>query len=131
MEKNLFEIATRRKFRFKTSKGQISVEDLWDLSLESLNSIAKSMNKLVKELDEEDFLESASRKSKADEDLINGFELVKYIIKVKLTERQSKLEAAAKEEKKRVLREAIERAEAKDLESKSAEELKKMLEELE
>ena len=35
-----------------------------------------------------------------------------------------------KEEKKRVLREAIERAEAKDLESKSAEELKKMLEEL-
>lgn len=129
MEKNLFEVATRRKFRFNMSKGQISTEDLWDLSLESLNSLAKSMNKKVKELDEEDFI-NKKVPSKADEDLKDAFELVKYVIKVKLDEKAARLEAAEKLEKRRKIEEALEKAEGKELESKSAEELKKMLEEL-
>lgn len=129
MEKNLFEVATRRKFRFSMSKGQISTEDLWDLSLESLNSLAKSMNKKVKELDEEDFINKKTP-SKADEDLKDAFELVKYVIKVKLDEKAARLEAAEKLERRRKIQEALEKAEGKELESKSADELKKMLEEL-
>ena len=37
----LFVMATRGKYRFPF-KGQISVEDLWDLSVKNLDSIFKS-----------------------------------------------------------------------------------------
>ena len=36
----LFVTAARKKFRFETSKGGLNTEDLFDLSLESLDAIA-------------------------------------------------------------------------------------------
>jgi len=36
---NLFEIASKRKIRFKTGKGYLSTEDLWSLSKKSLDLI--------------------------------------------------------------------------------------------
>ena len=38
---NIFEKASKQKLRFVTSKGMISSEDLWDMSLQSLDIIAK------------------------------------------------------------------------------------------
>ena len=48
-----FEKASRLKLRFNTAKGDITVEDLWDLKLESRNgfdleSVAQSLNRAVK-----------------------------------------------------------------------------------
>ena len=43
----LFEIATRNKYRFPF-KGWISTEDLWDLSVQNLDGIFKTLNKEFK-----------------------------------------------------------------------------------
>lgn len=53
---NLFEIAVREKYRFPY-KGMISTEDLWDLSVTSLDSIFKTLNKERKNADEESLLD--------------------------------------------------------------------------
>ena len=47
MSTNMFEIATRNKFRFPF-KGVISTEDLWDLSVESLDNVFKTLNSEMK-----------------------------------------------------------------------------------
>ena len=41
----MFEKASRLKLRFKTQNGIIAVDDLWDLTLDSLNTLAKALNK--------------------------------------------------------------------------------------
>ena len=43
MSKNMFEVATREKMRFPF-KGMISVEDLWDLSVQNLDKVFKTLN---------------------------------------------------------------------------------------
>ena len=40
MEKNLFELATRCKYRFPY-RGQITIEDLWDLRLQDIERRSK------------------------------------------------------------------------------------------
>ena len=62
---NIFEYAVRNKVRFPF-KGMISVEDLWDLSLTNLDSIYKTLNKQIKQNDEESLL---STKTNIDTEL--------------------------------------------------------------
>src|SRR6478735_11977577 len=85
----MFERATREKFRFKLSNGIVSVEDLWDLKLDDprLDQLAISLNKEIKVLTEESFIKT---KTKKDETLNLKFELVKYIINTKLKEKEER-----------------------------------------
>lgn len=131
METNIFEYATRRKLRFNMSKGIIMTEDLWDLSLESLNTLAKSLNKKIKESEEEDFIGKTKMKSNFERDLEVQFEIVKHVIKIKLEERDKRKEAIEKAEKLRRLRDKLAAAQDKELDQKSAEDLQKMIDELE
>ena len=55
MSENIFEKALRLKVRFEY-KGSIGVEDLWDLGLESLNSIYKSLSILARQANEDGLL---------------------------------------------------------------------------
>jgi hypothetical protein len=57
---NLFEKASKMKLRFSTTKGVLSTEDLWDLSLESLDRIAKNLYKQIKESEEISFISEKS-----------------------------------------------------------------------
>lgn len=79
---NMFELATRSKMRFPF-KGNVSVEDLWDLSVENLDSVFKALNSQVKKAREESLL---STKSEADQLIDVQIEIVKYIVTVKLEE---------------------------------------------
>ena len=65
MEKNLFEVATRRKYRFPY-RGLVAVEDLWDLRTAELDAIFKTLNAEAKKVSEESLLEL---KTKEDEEL--------------------------------------------------------------
>lgn len=92
MEKNLFEIATRNRYRF-TYKGVMTVEDLWDLSVDALDAIFKTLNRQKKTADEASLL---AVKSAEDTELANKIELVKYIVSIKLAEADERVNAAEK-----------------------------------
>ncbi len=117
---NLFEMASRKQFRFSFNKGTMNIEDLWDLNLESLDRLAKSLNKELKEQEEESFIKT---RTVANKTLEAKFELVKYIITVKLKEAEEKELKVQKAAKKQQLLDLIGRKEIQSLENKSIEEL--------
>jgi hypothetical protein len=125
-EMNMFEYATRNKVRFPF-KGMISVEDLWDLSLANLDSIYKTLNKQVKQSEEESLL---SEKTGVDEELEVQIAIVKYIVSIKLAEKEAAEKAAEKKAKKQKLMSIIAAKENEELQNASMEDLRKMLDEL-
>lgn len=126
-EINVFEIATRNKYRFPY-RGQISVEDMWDLSVSELDKIFKTLNKQVKTAQEESLLET---KTKEDETIENQIAIVRHIVSVKQKEANDRLREKERKAQKQRIMEIMADKEAEALKSKSPEELRKMLEELE
>ena len=125
MEK-MFEYATRNKVRFPF-KGLISIEDLWDLSLTELDSIYKTLNKKVKQANEESLLNTKSKEDKTTEIQI---EIIKYIVTIKQEEAARSMAAAERRAKKQKILEVLAAKEDASLQDKSPEELQKMLSEL-
>ncbi|PAD70836.1 hypothetical protein CHH83_02080 [Bacillus sp. 7586-K] len=123
----MFEVATRSKMRFPF-RGMITVEDLWDLSLENLDSIYKNLNSQLKQVKEESLLNT---KTKEDKELDLKIEIVKHIVNVKLEERELKLKEKEQKEQKQKIMEIISAKQDEDLQNKSVDELKAMLSELE
>ena len=123
---NIFEYAVRNKVRFPF-KGMISVEDMWDLPLTSLDSVYKTLNKQVKQSKEESLL---NVKSQADEMLDVQIAIVKYIVSVKLAEKEAREKAAENRVKKQKIMSIMAARDDKALENTSDEDLQKMLAEL-
>ncbi len=122
----MFEIATRTKMRF-SYKGQISVEDLWDLPVRDLDLIFKSLNSQLKQVKEESLLDV---KTKQDKELDLKIEIVKHIVGVKLGEADARLRAKEQREKRQKILEILESKQDEALQGKSVEELRNMLDEL-
>lgn len=131
---NTFEYVTRNKLRFPSTKGELTVEQLWDVPLRSrddfnLNTIAKAANKAWKDISEESFVET--KKTVAHERLEMVFEVVKYIIDVKLAEEKAaEKKAENAKEKARLLEILAEKQDGK-LSALSETELKKRIAALE
>lgn len=123
---NIFEYAVRNKIRFPF-KGMISVEDLWDLSLTSLDSIYKTLNKQVKQTEEESLLIT---KTNVDTELEVQIAIVKHIVSVKLDEQDAREKAAAKKAQKQKIMAIIATKEDEALQNSSVDDLRKMLDEL-
>lgn len=128
----MFEKASRDKYRFRTTKGIILTEDLWDLPLihkvhSSLDDVARTLNKALKESEEESFVE---KKSSINEILELKLSIVKYIIKVKLEEKEQAENVVLVKAKKEKILNILADKEDDTLKGKSAEDLKKMLNEL-
>ena len=124
--KNIFEYATRNKVRFPF-KGMISVEDLWDLSLPNLDSIYKTLNKQVKQSEEESLLDT---KTDVDTELEVQIDIVKYIVSVKLAEQETRETARTKRERMQKIMSIIAAKQDEALKNSSIDDLKKMLDEL-
>lgn len=123
---NIFEYTVRNKVRFPF-KGMISVEDLWDLSVSNLDSIYKTLNKQVKQSEEESLL---ATKSTVDTELEVQIAIVKHIVTVKLAENEAREKALVKKEQKQKIMSIIATKENEALQNSSIEDLKKMLESL-
>ena len=122
-----FEVATREKYRFPF-KGVISVEDLWDLGMNELNVVFKTLNRGKKASEEESLLDDAPR-TKDDEKLDNMIEIVRYIADVKKDEARARREAAAKHARNERIKELIAKKQDESLANLPLEELQKLLEE--
>jgi hypothetical protein len=127
MSEKMFEVATRAKMRFPF-RGQVSTEDLWDLSVENLDSIFKTLNSQVKQAKEESLL---GDKTQADKFLDLQIDIVKHIVSVKLEESASRAKAREQKEKKQTLLAILSQKQEQDLYSKTTEELLAMVSELE
>lgn len=123
----MFDYATRNKLRFPY-KGSATVEDLWDLSVQELDGIYKTLNALNKQANEESLLQV---KTKEDEALAVKINIVKHIVKVKLAEAdQAKKALENKREREKILS-IMANKQDEALQNMSMEELQKKLAELE
>lgn len=125
-EKNIFEMATRGKYRFPY-RGQVSIEDLWDLSVSSLDTIFKTLNSQFKATKEESLLEV---RSEEDEILRTQIEIVKYIVAVKQVEANARLREKERREQRQKIMSIMASKQEEALAGKSVDELQKMLDEL-
>lgn len=95
---SMFEYATRKKLRFASSKGELTVEQLWDVPLRgrddfNLDSIAKGANKALKALTEESFVQTERTPSHSKAEMT--LEIVKHVIQVRLDEENTAAQRAA------------------------------------
>lgn len=125
-ETNIFEVATRQKYRFPY-KGSISVEDMWDLPVTALDSIFKTLNDKARQAQEESLLDT---KAKEDEETEIKIQIVRHIVGVKQVEAAAREKAKENKEMKQRLLEIKTAREDKRLEGLSDAELEKMISEL-
>ncbi len=128
----LFITAARSKFRFTSTSGQLSAEDLWDLPLSgrgaNLDNIARGIHKELKDADGDiSFVKPAV---KTTTELQAKFDIVKYVIDVKMSERDARDVAEAKSATKQKLLAKLAEKQDKDLDSKSSEEIQAMIDSL-
>lgn len=103
----IFEKATREKFRYPSTKGLLTTEQLWELPLTaksgfSLDDVAKTVNAELKAIDTESFVATETNPAKAT--LETKLEVVKHVIAIRLAEDQAANAAAAKKlEKEKLL----------------------------
>lgn len=122
---NLFEIASREKYRFPY-KGLISVEDLWDLTMPQLDGVYKTLSKEVKAQGEDSLMAEAT----TDKKLTNMIEIVKHIFSVKQEEAYARKTAAENKKKRERIAEVLAQKEDEALHNMSADELKKLMTDL-
>lgn len=125
----MFEKASRLRLRFNgVAPGKLTVEDLWRLPLSGkgvcLDSVAKALNKQLKDTEEESFV---VKKSAVDEETTLKFNIVKRIIEVRLAEAEAAKEKREKSEKRQKILGILADKEDEDLKGKSVDELKALL----
>jgi len=119
---NIFERAARAKLRFLSTKGNLSTEQLFDLNLQELNTIAKSVNKAIKAEDEEDFIGENALTAPSEDTL--RLDILKKVIAAKQANIRAVETRAANATRKRELEAALAAKEGEELASKSAEEIR-------
>lgn len=130
---NIFEQASRKKIRFASTRGDLMVEQLWDMPLQSksgfdLDSLAKALNAEVKASQEESFVAPASATNTA---AVLAFDIVKHVIAVKLEENEKARGASERKAKRDKLLELLEKKQDAALGELSVEDLRKQIEALE
>jgi len=128
----IFKKASKKKLRFSTNRGSLSVEQLWDLPKEEIRQLVIKAREAAKKSSGEvndselSFLDAPAKTKATDDDL--RFEILKdiYLTK-KSAEEKAQKKAEAKRNNQKLL-DIIARKQDEALEKKSIKELEKMLE---
>jgi hypothetical protein len=119
-----FKLATQQKLRFTTSKGSLSTEQLWDLSVTDLDQLAVSLEQEYNESGKKSFLVKRSVKDKTTK---LRFDVVLDVLQTKIEESEKAKEAKEAKEYNQKILSLIEEKKDESLKSKSLKELEKML----
>jgi hypothetical protein len=123
MENDLFIKATRSKLRFNTNKGQLSVEDLFDLSLKSLDTVGQVILSELKP-GSTSLLENPDPKvSAASAENELRLELIKFVIATKQDENKAAVAASAARQQRAFLMGLKEKRQIDAMESLTLEEI--------
>lgn len=135
---DIFETASRRKYRFASVKGDLTAEQLWDLPLVitsptrdlkcDLDTIARGINTELKGITEESFVQITPDPRNAD--LETKLAVVKHVIGVRMKEAENARAAADRAQKRAKLLDALAAQEDKAMQSMSKEDILKQLADL-
>jgi hypothetical protein len=100
---NIFELASKKKLRIPTTRGDLAVEALWDLPLQAsngfdLDSLAQYLDKALEAGKGKSFVTKTDSPGSADMAL--RLDIVKHIIEVKLEAKKAAEARVAKAEKR-------------------------------
>jgi hypothetical protein len=124
----MYKKALRTKLRFSTTKGKLTTEDLFDLSLTDLNNLAIALDKKLSETPRKSFISDIAPDTQEDE---LRFNIVKDVITLKLAERNAAQNAKEKAAEKAQLLEILHRKKNEALENLSVAEIEAKLASLE
>ena len=94
-----FELATRNKYRYPSTKGELTTEQLWELPLQSktgfdLDNIARGIKRELNAITEESFVNTSTNPAKPE--LEAKLAIAVRIIEVKQAENEAARTAAAR-----------------------------------
>lgn len=119
-----FKLSSQQKLRFQTNKGLLSTEQLWDLSLTDLDTLAVSLETDYKESGKKSFLVKTSQKDKASK---LKFDIVLDILNTKVEEQQAAAEAKEIKDHNKKILELIADKKDESLKGKTVKQLEAML----
>ena len=119
-----FKLASQQKLRFQTNKGLLSTEQLWDLSLNDLDSLAVTLDEEYGKSGQKSFLVKSSLKDKTTK---LRFDIVLDVLNTKNEEQQAASEAREIREHNKKIVALIAEQEEEGLKKKSKKELEAML----
>lgn len=120
----MFEKASKMKLRFKSGKGLIGVEELWDMPLKpGLDKLAQESYKKLQNT----VTSFVDNRSVADTEEQLRLDILKHVIATKIDERDARADAAARKEQKNRIMDIIEAKKDAELQNKSLDELKQMV----
>lgn len=125
---DLFFNAVKNKYRFPSKRGNLTAEQLFDLSFEGLDEIYSELTAQLDRLPKKSLL---AQKSNADNELKEKVEVVEAVFAYKTELRNKAKSLEIKRQQKQKLIELLEKKKDMALENLSEEELLKKLAELE
>jgi len=109
---SIYKEASQAKLRFQTSKGVLSVEQLWDLNLTTLSNCIKNTKKVLSKDNNDDELSFLDESKTVDREMQLRFDILKDVYLVKKSERDNIAKAAkAKEHNEKIRAEIYRRKE--------------------
>ncbi len=122
LEMDIYKKANQIKLRFATNKGLLSVEQLYDLSLKDLDTLAVSLK--VESTPRESFLVETSAQNEIAQ---LSFDIALDVLQTKMKEQKEAREALETKRKKDKILDIIARKQDASLENMSIEELTAMI----
>lgn len=123
---SIYKQASKEGLRFSTTKGNLSVEQLWSLTQTDLGNSLKTVKKILKKSDDEDlgFLDEGTTVDKENQ---LRFDILKDIYLTKKAENEARRTEAERKENNQKIMALIQRKKEDELGGKSIAELEAML----
>lgn len=121
---DIFKLASQQKLRFQTSKGLLSVEQLWDLSVADLDTLAVSLEEEHQSSGRKSFV---IKRSVKDKTIKLRFDVVLDVLNTRVEESQAAQEVKATKEHNSKILQLIADKEDESLKGKSVKQLEAML----